>query len=324
MPVNSQLSVKDESTYGTAVTTDRFFEFNSEAIKAVNGRIEYSGLRSGEDTQRSDRFVVVPKGAAGPIKLNPLTKGFGFWLPHMMGSVSTGATSDGVTPHTATFGTLRGKSFTAQVNRYDETTGTDHPFTWAGGKIPSWELACDVEGLLEATFNTDFQSQTTATALASPSYPTPMELFSFAGAVVQVAGTPIDVTNWKVGVDTGQKTDRHHLRGSTLKREPVRNKKRLVTWEITPEFDSMTQYNRYVSATASGALATIIATFTAPTLVGAASFPSIVVTIDKARFDDADPSVSGEDLLTNKLAGRGLFGSSSPVSIVYTTADATP
>ena len=325
MPLETQFGMKDESTYGTAVTVDRFMEFNSENIKANYTRIEYAGLRSGQRVQRSDRFVPVNKGASGPVKFNPLSVGAGFWLKHMLGTVATGATSDSVTPHTGTIGSLRGDYFTAQANRYEATTATNRAFTWEGGKVASWEMANDVDGLLEWTLNMDFENQATGTALATASYPTGGELFSFAGAAVTIAGTATPVTGIKIACDNGLKLDRHKLRASTLKQEPIESKHRMITWEMEADFESLTDYNRFVSATSAGAVATIVATWTAPTLVGVSAYPTIVVTIDAARFDSADVAVSGEDIIMNKLSGRGLFdGTDSAVTVVYTTADATP
>ena len=325
MPLETQLGLKNEVTYGTAVTVDRFTEYNSEKIVANRSRIEYTGLRAGQRVQRSDRFVPINKGASGPIVLNPLSVGWGFWLVHMLGTVATGSTADSVTPHTATIGSLVGDAFTAQANRFEAGTATNRAFTWEGGKVASWELANDVDGLLTATYNCDFEDEKTGTALASASYPSGGELFSWAGGAVTIAGTGTPVTGVKIGCDNGQKLDRHHIRGTTLKRQPVENTQRMITWELTPDFETLVDYNRFVSNTAAGALATIVATWTAPTLVGTATYPIIQVTIDNARFDAADPSVSGPEMLMNPMSGRGLFdGTDSAITIVYTTADATP
>lgn len=325
MPLETQFGFKDEVTYGTAVVVDRFMEYNSENIKADYARVEYAGLRASQRVQRSDRFVPVEKGASGPVKFNPLTVGFGFWLKHMLGTVATGATADSVTPHTGTIGSLLGDAFTAQVNRYDAVSAANRAFTFEGGKIPSWELMCDVDGLLECTLNMDFEHQTTATALASASYPSGGELLSWAGGAVTVGGTATPVSTFKVACDNGLKTDRHKLRANTQKQQPLENKHRMITWEYTADFDSLTDYNRFVSATAAGAVAQIIGTWTGPTLVGVSAYASLVATVDAARFDSADVAVSGEGIIEAKFSGRGLYdGTDSPVTLVYTTADATP
>lgn len=326
MPLETQLGVKDESTYGTDVVVDRFFEYTSENVKAVRERLVGSGLRASHLVQRKDRVVVVDKGAAGPIVIEPLSVGFGFWLKHMFGAVSSGSESDSVTAHTATLATLKDDSFTAQANRYDDVSAANRAFTWAGGKVPSWELSNSVDGILRATLNCDFESETTGTALASASYPTGGELFSWAGGAVTIGGSSVPVTDVKVAVDNAQKTDRYAIRGSTQKLQPVQNGWRKITWECTAYWDSMTQYNRFASATASGAFAAIVATWTGPTLVGTSSYPSIAVTVDEARFDSAEAFVAeGGELIMQKLSGVGMYdGTNAPLSLVYTSADATP
>src|SRR5262245_44317276 len=116
--MDHQLGVKAESTYGTAVTVDRFFEYESESIEESYGRTEGDPLRVGSSAIRSDRSTPYFKGAAGQISLDVMTKGFGFWLPHLMGgSVVTSGPTDSKYTHTITEGTLVGKSFTCQVNR---------------------------------------------------------------------------------------------------------------------------------------------------------------------------------------------------------------
>jgi hypothetical protein len=325
VPLETQAGVKDEVTYGTAVTVDRFFEYTSENIKRNQVRIDPVLLRTGQMVQRNNRWVPINKGASGPIKFPVLSVGYGWWLKHKLGTVSTGATADSVTPHTGTMGSLLGDAFTFQANRYDDVTGTNRAFTWEGGKVASWELANSVDGILECTINADFENEETGTALASASYPAGGELFSWAGGVVELATVATNVTNIKVAVDNGLKLDRHAIRGNTQKLQPLQTKHRKVTWEIECYWESMTQYNRFASATAAGALALLKGTWTAPTLVGAATYPKLELTVDEARFDSAEPFVTGEDMIMQKLSGIGMWdGSASPVTEVYTTADTTP
>jgi hypothetical protein len=154
MPISSQLGVKKEVTYGTAVTVDRFAEFLSESMQLETGRAESKALRTGQRVQRSDRFIPYITGVSGSVELEPLSKGFGFWLEHMLGQVATTGPVDGAYTHTASIATLCGKSFTMQANRPFGACGdTNQAFTWEGLKISKWELALDAEGLL--TFSAD-------------------------------------------------------------------------------------------------------------------------------------------------------------------------
>jgi hypothetical protein len=322
----AQLGVVDEVTYGTPVTVARFFELNSETIKEQRGRIESQGLRAGYRVANKDRFVPYTLGAAGDIVLEPLSKGFGWWLKHMLGTVASGAPADSATLHTGTIGDLKGDSFTCQFNRPFHPADTDQAFTYHGGKVAGWELSNDVDGLLMAKLTCDFEDMDTTTGLAVASYPSgTVENFSFVGGVVEIGDVAFDVTNAVVSCNNNLKTDRRYLRGSALKKEPVENGFRQIAWSLASDFESLTQYDRYRANTRAGALAKIELIWTAPTLIGVSAYPVLKVTIDEARFDDAPVNISGPEALTQALSGVGMYdGTTSAVTIEYTSADATP
>jgi hypothetical protein len=325
--LNTQLGVVDEVSYGTGLTVTRFYELISESIEDVIERIDSKGLRRSTRVQRSDRFTPVNKGAAGNIELEVATKGFGWWLKHLLGTVAIdgSAGANGEYSHVGTVGSLLGDSFTLQVNRPLHPAGTDQAFTYAGGKVPKWELANDVDGYLIASIDCDFQSATTATALATASYPSGAELLSWVGGELLIDDVAVEVTNVKIGVDSGLKVDRHYLRGSAAKREPVEAALRDITFEFECDFASLAQRNRVASATAAGALGELTATWEGPTALGGSTYPALEVLIPVARFDVAKANVDGPDPLMESVSGRGLFdGTNSPITLTYTTADATP
>lgn len=323
--VLAQLGVVNESTYGTAVTPTKFYEFADESLALDVQRIESEGLRTGSRAARSDRFVVNRKGAAGDATIPVLSKGFGWWLKHMLGTVATTGPTDTAYTHTGTVGSLDGSFFTCQVGRPFLGSATVQPFTYKGCKIPEWELACDVDGLLEAKLSIDARDEDTSTGLASATFPANAEVLSFAGGALTIGGSSVPVSKFSVKGKNELRTDRHYLQGSTLKNEPVENGLREYLFELEADFDSLTQYNRYVSATAAGALAQIVATFTGAILIGTTTYPSLTITIPAARFDGVAQNVDGPEALTQKLSGKGLFdGTSSPVTLAYVTSDATP
>jgi hypothetical protein len=321
--MDHQLGFKTESTYGTAVTVDRFAEYDSESITESYGRTEGDPLRVGSPVVRSDRFTPYFAGAAGSINLAVMTKGFGWWLAHMLGGTSTGSITDSTYTHTGTVGTLYGKSFTAQVNRPFHPSGTNQAFTYEGGKVTGWTLSNSVDGNLMAELACDFENVATGTALASASYPTSMDNFTWAGGVVTVGGSSFDITEVSIGWDNGYDVDRRQIRGNTYKKEPT-SSRREGTFSLSADFDSLTQRNRAASATRAGALAEIVATWTGPTLAGATTYPSLTVTIPAARFDEWSGATEGTDAITQSLSGAVRYdGSNSPITIAYVSVDAT-
>lgn len=331
MPLTTQLGVKAETTWGTPVTVDRFFEFESESIVPDAQRVEAVVLRSGTKGMREDRFVPYVSSYAGGITLPVLTKGFGFFLQHMVGgSVTTGSLTDSTYTHTVTLNSsasLTGKGFTAQLNRpLGSDQQTDQAFTYEGGKITSWKLSCEQGGALMAELSTVFEAGTTATALATASYPTGMELFPFGASSLTIGGSSVDVKSWSVECNNGLKVDRQMIRNSYSIKEPIESGLREVTFTATLDYEALaTVYNRVISTTTSGAIAAVVITSLGPTLAGTTTYPGVVLTMDKVRFDQGAPNVAGPDMAEIQLTGKALVPASGTwLSVAYRSVDSTP
>ena len=322
--MDHQLGVKKETTYGTPVPVDRFFEYDSEQIEEAEGRTEGDPLRVGSGFVRSDRFTPYFSGAAGTLEFAVMSKGFGFWLEHMLGAVATGATADGKTTHTGTEGVLLDKSFTLQMNRPFHPAGTNQAFTYEGGKVAEWKLNNAVDGNLMCELGLDFENVSTDTALATASYPTAMENFTWAGGVITIGGAAYDITEWALEGNNGLDVDRRQIRGNTFKKEPTASR-REATFSINADFESLTQRNRAHATTRAGALAAITGLWTCPTLIGGATFPTLSITIPAGRFDAWKGATEGTDAIEQELSGVVRYdGTNSPITIAYGTADATP
>lgn len=314
-----QLGFKDEVTFNTPLTVDRFAEYTGDTapIKGVAGRTEGNPLRLGSRARRQARTIPYFHHAEGTVEMELLTKGFGWWLKHMMPSVAT--TGAGPFVHTATEGGSSasiGKSFTAQMNYPFNPAGTNQAVTFSGGKVPSWSLGCDVDGMLTASLNLWFASMATGTALATAAYPAaPIANFAWSHGVVTVGGSSFDITNLNIEVDQGMNIERRQIRGNTTAKEPTPGPLE-ISWGLTADFDSLTQWNRVHATTVANMSASIVSTFTNGTDI-------LTVTIPGARFDDL--SLSDDTGLMQELTGVGEYdGTNSPLTIAYTTADTTP
>lgn len=320
----AQFGMKAESAYGTPVTVDRFMEFNSETVRPVLGRLQSNGLRAGGSTVRNNTVPFV-QGYEGAVEFEPLSKGFGFWLTHMLGTVTTSAAVDSAYTHTATVATTAGDSFTMQVGRPAVGGTVADPFTYAGGKVTQWELSCDDASLLRASLTVNAKGCSTGTALASASYPSgTVEPFAFVSASVSVNGTAVtNAKSFSCRVNNSVKTDRNFL--GVVHAEPLRDGWVAGDWDLVLDYDGVTQYNRMVASTAGSIHGTIVATFQSPSLIGTATYPTITVTIPAARFDGDGPVVPGPGLLEHPI--KGIItddGTSSPITVAYKTLDATP
>lgn len=313
--LDQALSVVKEATYGTPVTTTRFFEYESENIAEVEGRTEGDPLRNGTWLKREDRFLPYFSHAAGTVQVPVYDKGFGFWLEHLVGAVATSGT--GPYTHTGTLADLYGKSFTAQVSRPFHPSGTVQAFTYSGGKVTKWTLTNSVDGLLLCDIETVFSAVSTAIAAATPSYPTGAEPLTWAGGVVTIGGTAYDVTEVAVSCDNDLAIDRRQIRGNTAIKEPTGGR-RAVEFSISADFDSLTQRNRAHAAARADALASFSAKWT----FGA---NSLEVVLPKVRFDAWAGANAGPEGISQTLTGVGTTPTTGePISLIYTTADATP
>lgn len=268
----SQIGIVDEVTYGTAVTVTRFFEFTKETIKRNIENIMSKGIRAGRmNTARSGAYARWDKGSSGPIEMEVSNRGFGIWLKHMLGAVNT--TGGGPTySHAATEASLVGDFFTCQVGR------DDAPFTYAGCKVTDWSLGAKVGELLMLSVSIDAQSESTAIAKATASYPTGLRPYSFLDGALTVGGAATSVSEFKLDGKNQPATERYFL-GSPLKKEPT-DQGRERTGTLTLEFEDLTAYNLFVNGTESALVLTCTAgadtlTITCPAVLFTGETPTV-------------------------------------------------
>lgn len=322
--LDQQLMVKDEVTYATAVTVDRSFEIDSDGMTDAYGRTEGDPMRPGTFFKRSDRFTPYYAGGAGTFEMAVLTKGFGWWLKHLLGtSATTGPAETTVYTHTGTAGPLVGDFFTCQIVRPFHPSGTAQALTYAGCKVPKWSLANAVDGNLMLSVDVDACKVATATAVATFAPPAGMENLTWAGGVVTVGGSSFDVTEFSMECDNGLDVDRRQIRGSTDKKEPTGDGK-TGSFSVTADFADLTARARAASLTAAGAVSQIIGTWTGPTLLGSTLFPRLVVTIPAPRFDtwEAPNAARGVGVMQSLSGDIRFDGTNSGITLAYSSADA--
>lgn len=316
--LSAQLGIAEEVTPGTAVTPDRFYEFNSESLALDIERIESAGLRPNRRVLGASDWVAGRQGVSGDIELEVQPNGFGRLIKHMLGSVAT-TTPSGATNarlHTGTIGALDGDSLTIQVGRTG-VDGTTRSFTYAGCKINEWELSCSVDEFLMLTLGIDGMTETTATALASAAYPSVNVPLVWTQGAVTVAGSAFDVTAFSLSGSNGLATDRYFISATTpnSKRQQLESTLREYTGTLEAEFTDLTAYNRFVN----GTTAALTATFTGPLIEGALNY-SVTITLPTVRFDGETPSVDGEGIIGVSLPFKVL---SDDITIAVQNTDTT-
>ncbi len=303
----------DEVTYATPVAPTNFYEFLTDGVSGAYERIESEAIRG--PVLRADRFAPNPKGAAGDLEVEVLDKGFDFWLKHMFGD---SVTVTGVT--TAVPGSLSGKSFTYQAGRLATATDALIPFVYSGGKVASWELSAEVDGIVKAKLTVDAAKETIdgtgASALASPTYPAGSQLMTFIGGSLTVDSTALPISSFSVTGNNGLKVDRYAMRGSdsTTKREPKEEAMKEYGFTFGAEFEDKSMSNRVAAALAAGTLGDVALSFNSP------QGGTLTISIPAGRFDEGNVNAARE-LTSQELTGKALEPTSGDaITVVYTAA----
>lgn len=320
-----QLGASSQTNYTNYRTVSHFNEVVGYNVRPIHARVESKSMRSGGAVRRNDRDQPYKVGAGGTIDLEVPTKGFAFWLPHMLGTCNSSATATNGTTWSATILTTKGNYFSLQENFPFHPADSNQAFSYTGGKVTKWSLENAVGGVLNVQLETDFYDYSTNVSLTSASYATSFNLLTFVGGAVTIGGTSVNILSIKLDYDAGIKPDMEtYIRADTRKLEPQQREYVEIGWEISCDWEDLSHFNRFANAVASGLLAQIVATWTGPVPINAgAVYPSLQLTIDEARFDMAHPvDVNGPDPLDQVISGVGLFdGTDTAVKLVYVAED---
>lgn len=273
--INGQFGLAAESTYGTAVTVTEFFPIISENLKETIARIDDDTQIAGRRMRDSTQWGPGAVSVAGSVQTLLFKTGTRTLLEHMIG------TEAGAGPYTYTPGSLVGDSMTMQVGR-PSTDGTVNPFTFAGMKVASWEIAAAEGQSVTLGLDCIGQSMTTATALATASYGS-LVPFRYVDASLTIAGSAYKVKQLRLS-GNNMLTERR-FDGQNTTEEPLEEDLRDYGGSFSSEFIDLTQVNRF----RNGDEAAFVVTFSN----GA---QSLVFTMN-CRFDDGNPALAGRGIL---------------------------
>lgn len=325
MPFNPQLGIAEETTFGTIATPTRFYEYGNASIQQAIERIEYLGLRPNRKVLGTTNSVPGKVSVGGAIEMPVMNKGMALWWKHILGQIATSTPTGGTTArdHKATVGTLDGKSLTIQQG-VPPTSGAAQAFTWAGCKVNEWELTWDTDSQLMLNVTVDGISESTATGLASASYPSGLEPFAYTKGVLTVAGSSFDISQFSLSGNNSLATERYFIRSTT----PASKKEQLegggireYTGTLTCEFTDLTAYNRFVNHTT----ASVVLTATGSIIEGALNY-TVEVTLPDVRFDGETPNVTGFEIVEQSLPFKVLDGANAdgPVIVRTRNSDTAP
>src|SRR5215831_1832283 len=203
--LDAQFGLKLETTVGTPITVDRFFEV-TDANPTLNPTyIQSDGIKSGKRFRRVAQVGISKRTAGGDVTMPMTKKNQGMLWKLLIGSAGT-AVLDGTTAYKQihTPGTTtKGISATMQVGKPEPATGTIQAMTYKGSKITDWEvdIADGAETMLKFTF--DAWDEDASTALAAASYIANNDTWNFADATVFTLGGTASTAAGEVSISGG-------------------------------------------------------------------------------------------------------------------------
>lgn len=325
--LDAQLGYKLETTYGTAVTPDKFQEFASESLQWEPTWLEPSGLRVGTKFKRASRLVQSRETVSGSIELEHATRGMGtLWKLALGSSITTptviGATTAYRQVHTP--GDFVGKSATIQVGR-PEPGGTVRAHTYAGCKVAGWEFSISDGEYAMLSLDVEGRSESTATALAAASYTAGASVFNFKqGTTFRLGGTastaagetsvtggvavPGVVNSFTLSGSTPMATERYGLGNAGLKSEPLENDIPTITGSLEAEYDRATFYDVFKANTT-----TAIEVKFEGAVISTPEKDTLSFIIPAAKFKNVTPSVDGPDIVRASVEFECYADETNPV-----------
>lgn len=319
--LNTIIGTGVESTYGTPVAVDRFYEFTSESIGRNNNILQSNGIRAGaRNLRRGAKRSLSTHDASGSIEMEVATKGFSRWFQHILGSTPT-VVQQGATPaylHTHALASTQGKSLTILKSLRQGDSTEVETFRYHGCKITSAEFSISAGEILTLSIDVDAEDEDTVTAMPTATF-LDAPVFHFKQGVLKVDGSSVAaVTSASVSVENPMQTDRYYLGSAGLKAEPRENDFPAVSGSLSAEFLSPTVfYDRFVADSA----AALILEFEGATISGAYK-ETLRITVPEVHFTGETPKVGGPDIVALDVPYEAAaVGSTAGTTIEYISTD---
>jgi hypothetical protein len=335
--LDGQIGFAQETTWGTAVTVTRFPEFNSEGISLDTTWLEPTALRPSVYHKRGNRAQPSRYTVTGDFELDIVTLGMGMFVRNMLGSSTATTTLVSGTAYKQIHvpGGYVGLGLTAQVGR-PEPSGTVRPFTFAGCKIPKWELSLKDNATPKLKFTVDGKSESTATALATPTYLSGASVFTFRQASIKLGGTAATasgettitggvapttiIKDISIAGANPMADDRYGIGNAGLKAEQLQNATPTITGKLGAEFNKTEFYDVYTAGTP-----TCLQFDLTGAVIGGANSYLFSVILPMVKFKKATPQVTGPDIVQMSTDFEAYSDETNPVcqiKIVSTEATA--
>ena len=316
-----QFALKAETTYGTAVTVDRFMEFKSESLHREQNVAGSEGIRPGVRLGKGATRRITRNWAEGTVNFEAASTKQGILYNHLLGSVSSATVSTLTWVHTYSSSSLIGKGLTLQKG-VELVDGTVQAFTYPGSKVRGIEFSIDEDAILNLAVDFLAKQEVTSTALATGSYAAPVVFHYAQGSVLKGGVALANIRRFSVNI-VNNLIQRFNMGNSGLSAEPLNRPMDTVTGTLDLEFNNLTDfYNAFAADTS------VVLDFTFDTtgeVVEGTWTNRLNINLADARFVGETPQVDDLDIVVVSVPFEACDPTSgSGVTIVQRTADTAP
>jgi hypothetical protein len=334
--LSAQVGVKAETTVGTQVVVDRFYELLSESLAFSPTWLDGQGLRAGQAYQRVARTSQSRFTVGGDLTVEHADKGgMGLLWKHCLGSILTVPTQIGATTawkqnhHAGATSVKTGLGLTVQVGR-PQTDGTVKAHTYRGCKVVGWEFTVSDGALAQLKVTFDGWQEDLAAGLASASYTAGAGVFSFSDAsVFKLGGTPTTaagettvaggvsvatvVRSFTLRGSTPLATERYGLGNAGVKREQIENAIPEITGTLEGEYTSQSEIYALFKNNTTTALELVLE----HGLAGTAEPYELGFVLPACKILEGGPQVGGPDIVGQSINFKAYDdGTTNPVAQV--------
>jgi hypothetical protein len=332
--LDAQIGLKKESVYDTAVVVDAFYEYTDESLTWMPEYSQGAGMRTGRRLDRADRDVLVKEEVGGSFTVEGQTKGLGKLFEAALGTATSTliAGSSYQQLFTPTQGVL--PSYTIQKGIPPIGGGVANPHTFTGMVCSGFELSADNASIPTIAFNWMGKSILTATALATASYPTAVEEFSFVHGTIRLGGAvtvptttalasggtaTANVRSASLSYDNGLDSEGFNFGAAGKRSRKQEIGKAVVSGSLTVEYDSNTLRDAWLAGTQLA----LVLTFATTTAISGGNFPTLQITIPSIKLRGDIPQSNGGDVVTQQIDFTAFDGgvAAQPVYVAIVTAE---
>jgi hypothetical protein len=333
--LDSSIGAKKETTFGTGVTVDHFFEFNTEDFGWDPTFEQSKGQRYGRRTDASDRRVLTKSAVAGSLETDLLAKGMGALMEAALGSASS----------TVASAPAYQQLFTQAVNDFPPSYtiqkgipllgGAMSAHTFTGMVCSGFDLTLGNAGIPTLKFSFVGKDYSTATAYQVPSYIAGNSELSFVNAALTIGGTltvptttalatvtggtATDIRDFNFTYDNGLDGNGFNIGGGGKRTRPPAYGLRTGKGTLTAEFDAVTLRDAYLN---QSDLALVFTFQDLSRQIVSTYYPTFQLVLPNIRLEGEIPKANGGDVITQSI-GYTMFDNrvSQPIYVAIVTPE---